>query len=104
MNIHVTDQQGVERSLRADGNGTLMSLIRDAGMSIRAECGGCCVCATCHVRVDEAWADALPPMSEEESFTLEGACEPGISSRLSCQIPLASVPDGLRVTLAQDWS
>jgi 2Fe-2S ferredoxin len=103
MNIHVTDQQGVERCLKFEGKGTLMSLIRDAGLSIRAECGGCCVCATCHVRVDEPWVDALPVPSEEESFTLEGAFEPGITSRLSCQIPLEKVPDGLRLTLARDW-
>jgi hypothetical protein len=34
MNVHVTDQRGVERCLDFDGSGTLMSLIRDAGLPI----------------------------------------------------------------------
>ena len=37
-----------------------MEAIRDEGMQIKAECGGACACATCHVYVDEDWKDKIP--------------------------------------------
>jgi 2Fe-2S ferredoxin len=80
-----------------------MSLIRDAGLDILAECGGSCVCATCHIQVDSEWLTALPPQSDDEAATLEAAYEPGPASRLACQIPLGPGLDGLRVAVAPDW-
>jgi 2Fe-2S ferredoxin len=104
MQIFVTDQSGARHVLGTEANGaSLMSLIRDAGLDIRAECGGSCVCATCHVRVGADWLGALPPRSDDEAATLEGAYEPGPASRLSCQIPLRAELDGLNVTVAADW-
>lgn len=59
------------------------------------ECGGSCSCATCHVYVDQAWFDKLPPPDEMELGMLEGAVEPGPQSRLSCQIKITEEMDGL---------
>jgi 2Fe-2S ferredoxin len=104
MEIFVTDQNGVRHALKAEANGSsLMSLIRDAGLPIRAECGGSCVCATCHVQVGDQWLDTLPPQSDDEVATLEAAYEPGRNSRLACQIPLAPELAGLHVAVAPDW-
>jgi len=104
MEICVTDKSGIRHVLSAEANGaSLMSLIRDAGIDIRAECGGCCVCATCHVQVGDDWLAAMPPQSDDEAATIEGAYEPGPASRLSCQIPLSAELDGLQVTVAPDW-
>lgn len=67
---------------------------------VKADCGGMLTCATCHVLVEPEWLDRLPPMSSEESEMLDFAAaprEPG--SRLSCQVPLTSELDGLRVGL-----
>ena len=44
----------------------IMELIRAHGVPIKAECGGAGVCATCHVRIPQAWRHLLPPPSEEE--------------------------------------
>ncbi|ARW18192.1 putidaredoxin [Komagataeibacter europaeus] len=67
---------------------------------IDAECGGACACATCHVYVDEAFVDRLPPMQEDEQEMLEGvAAERLPNSRLSCQIPMTDALDGLRVRI-----
>jgi 2Fe-2S ferredoxin len=54
---------------------------------IVADCGGQCQCATCHVYVEDAYADLLPPMSEDEDDMLEiTASERTHRSRLSCQL------------------
>jgi 2Fe-2S ferredoxin len=62
---------------------------------IVGECGGSCSCATCHVYIDEPWFARLPPADEMEQAMLEGAVEPGPSSRLSCQIQVSDALDGL---------
>ena len=51
MKISVTDRDGIKQILDADTNSTLMEIIRDEGIDIEAACGGCCACATCHVRM-----------------------------------------------------
>lgn len=67
---------------------------------IVAECGGSAMCATCHVYVDEAWADRLAPRSEVEDDLLDStASERRTSSRLSCQLPVTAELDGLVVHL-----
>ncbi len=77
-----------------------MEVIRDWGLDIKAECGGACACATCHVHVDGEWASALPPPTDEEIDMLDGAFEVTDTSRLSCQILLSAKLDGLRLRLA----
>ena len=46
--------------------------------SIVAECGGGCTCATCHVYVDDAWRNKIPPASADEEF------EPASEARIWC--------------------
>ncbi len=68
---------------------------------IIAECGGNCNCATCHVYVDEEWANKLSAPTEEEKEMLEGAAEPQENSRLSCQIKATDELDGLVVHIPE---
>jgi 2Fe-2S ferredoxin len=77
-----------------------MEIIRDWGVGIKAECGGACACATCHVYVDPAWVDRLVPPTEEEIDRLDEAMMVDGTSRLSCQILMSDALDGLRVRLA----
>ena len=80
-----------------------MEVIRDAGFDeLLALCGGCCSCATCHVFVDEAWADKLPPVGEDENDLLDSSSHRNATSRLSCQISMGADLDGLRVTIAPE--
>ena len=65
MKIYVTDPDGTEHALDAVEGWRVMEIIRDHGLPIKAECGGACACATCHVYVDEAWLDKIAPMNEE---------------------------------------
>ncbi len=66
---------------------------------IIAECGGSCSCATCHVYVDESWADKLDKKSETEEAMLDAVCDPQPTSRLSCQINVTDALDGLVVRM-----
>jgi 2Fe-2S ferredoxin len=88
---------GTERSLDLAAGVTAMAgAVQNNVGGIEAECGGCCSCATCHVYVDEAWIDRLPPPDETEQELLSGtAAERRPTSRLSCQITMAPALDGL---------
>jgi 2Fe-2S ferredoxin len=100
MKIYVTDQEGGEHALDGVEGWRLMEVIRDHKLPIKAECGGACICATCHVYVDNGWKDKLHPPTADETDQLDNAFEVGDNSRLSCQIILDDSMDGLRVTLA----
>ena len=78
----------------------VMEIIRDQGLPIKAECGGACACATCHVYVAEDWRAALVAPTDEELERLDDAFEVTSLSRLSCQILMRPELDGLVVTLA----
>ena len=100
MYIHVVDHEGREHALEALEGWRVMEIIRDWGIGVKAECGGACACATCHVYVDEAWLDRLHPPSGEEIDRLDDALSVERRSRLSCQILMSPELDGLRVHLA----
>lgn len=72
---------------------------------IPADCGGNCMCCTCHVYVDEQWVDKVPKQLdssiEEEQLEYEKGYKPGVS-RLSCQIKLTKDLDGLVLHLRPD--
>jgi 2Fe-2S ferredoxin len=100
LTIVVTDQHGVEHSLPAEAGWRAMEVIRDWGLNIKAECGGACACATCHVHVAPEWVHRLPPPSAEEIDMLDRAFDVDETSRLSCQILLTPEMDGLKMRLA----
>jgi 2Fe-2S ferredoxin len=100
MRIVVTDLQGEVHELDAIEGWRIMEIIRDHGLPIKAECGGCAACATCHVYVDEAWLPRLHPMLDDEQDLLDTAPDVRDNSRLSCQILMSEGLDGLWVTLA----
>ena len=91
-NLIVTTRNGSEREIAANVGLSLMEAIRDAGVDeMLALCGGCCSCA-----------GLLPPISEDESDLLDSSEHRDEYSRLSCQIPLTTELDGLRVAIAPE--
>ncbi len=100
--IVVTDRTGQTHKLEAIEGWRVMEIIRDHGLPIKAECGGACACATCHVYVKENWLDKLPPQRKEETDMLDEAIDPKDSSRLSCQLIMSEDLNGLEVTLAPE--
>lgn len=100
MELIVVDEEGVEHALEALDGWRVMEVIRDWGMPIKAECGGACACATCHVFVDEEWRDKLARPGPEEEDMLDLVPDTAEGSRLSCQILMNARLDGLKVRLA----
>ncbi|AOE86778.1 2Fe-2S iron-sulfur cluster-binding protein [Pseudomonas sp. TCU-HL1] len=90
------ESSDVQHSVEAPAGCSLMQIAVDNMVpGIDGECGGACSCATCHVYVDPAWQERLPPRSGDENFMLEGASAVGESSRLSCQLKMREEWDGL---------
>jgi 2Fe-2S ferredoxin len=100
MRIFVTDAAGVEHELEGLEGWRAMEVIRDWGLGIKAECGGACSCATCHVYVEESHFANLPPPSDDEEDLLYSTLDKKPNSRLSCQILLSEPLDGLKLTIA----
>ena len=99
--VLVTTRSGEERLVEGEPGQTLMETLRASDIEgIQALCGGCCACATCHVYVDPARLDTLPPMARDEQDLLEGLQFRGPNSRLSCQLRMGSEVEGLHLTVA----
>jgi 2Fe-2S ferredoxin len=80
------------------GDSVMEGAIKNGVDGIVAECGGACMCGTCHVYVDPAWLGRLAPIQEDENAMLDTtACPRQPNSRLGCQIPVKKELDGLIV-------
>lgn len=102
MKLFVTDMEGKEHEIEATDGWTVMEAIREAGLPMRADCGGCCSCATCHVHVNESWMDKVGGVNEDEDALLDDSFVRQENSRLSCQIEMKPELDGLKVALTED--
>ncbi len=102
MKIVVTLPDGSARDVAAKPLTSVMSAMRDAGVPVRAECGGAMACATCHVHVDPAWIEKTGKAGGEEGDLLDMSDYRTDHSRLSCQIRMTSALDGLAVALQLD--
>jgi len=82
------------------GMSLMQAALNDKVAGILGECGGNCMCATCHVYIDPLFLDRIPPAKENEKFMLSIAAEgPDKNSRLSCQIMMTAELDGIVVRL-----
>lgn len=77
----------------------LLELAQASDMPLEGTCEGQMACSTCHVIVAPQWFDKLPPASEDEEDMLDLAADVARTSRLSCQITLTPVLDGLEVRI-----
>jgi len=82
----------------AAGTTLMMAAVKNGVDGIIGECGGVCMCATCHVYVRQDFFDRLPPAQDTEEAVLEVTnAERLPNSRLSCQIKITDDLDGLTV-------
>ena len=99
--IQLIEADGRVHEVPGKAGQSLMLAATQAGIEgIKADCGGLMSCATCHVYVDEAWAERLPEPSSDENAMLDmTAAERRPTSRLSCQIVLDESLSGLTAGL-----
>lgn len=82
------------------GASVMQAALNNRVEGILAECGGNCMCATCHVYVDSDFLDRIPPATNNEKSMLSIAAEgPQPNSRLSCQIKMTNELDRLVVRI-----
>ena len=84
-----------------NGSTVMENAIKNAVPGIDAECGGACACATCHVYVDDAFADVVGKPQAMEEDMLDFAFDVRPTSRLSCQIKVSDAIEGLIVSIPE---
>jgi 2Fe-2S ferredoxin len=103
VEIVVIDRSGVAHAISAPPASSLMAVLRDGGFDIEAACGGNCVCATCHVYVQEArLPGGLSSPEDDESELLGQLAYATPASRLACQLPFDSGMDAFVFRLAPE--
>jgi 2Fe-2S ferredoxin len=84
------------------GTSVMQAAVLNGIDGIVAECGGSCMCATCHVFVREDLLAKTPEMELGEDAMLDGTAVPRQpNSRLSCQLVMNPGMEGLVVTMPE---
>jgi 2Fe-2S ferredoxin len=87
----------------AVGDSVMAAAVRSGVPGIIGECGGNSSCATCHVWVREDFLQLVGPPGDFEDDLLDLAVsERRDTSRLSCQVQVTEVLDGLTVDVPPD--
>jgi 2Fe-2S ferredoxin len=69
---------------------------------IAADCGGCCICGTCHVYIEPEWRSVVGGKTDIEVATMSFSENVEDYSRLSCQIKVTDAMDGLVVRVVEE--
>lgn len=101
--VLITTPDGAEHDVSAQPGRTLLQIAQEAGLDgLTAECGGTCVCATCHCVVHPDDLARMTPPADDESQMLDfTAVERQPGSRLACQLKIEAGHEGLRVRIAE---
>ena len=94
------EANGTRHEVDARNDRSLMQAAVQNGVpGIDADCGGQCMCATCHVFLTEEWNAKLGTPSADEEEMLAPTPERAATSRLSCQIQVTDALEGIEITL-----
>lgn len=101
--IRYISADGAETVVEASEGETVMQAAMMNGVDgITGECGGSCMCATCHCYIDEGDGGKMTPISDVEVEMLDSAAgERRQTSRLSCQLLVTAEMEGLTVRLPE---
>lgn len=101
--LAIVTRSGEEQLVEAGEGLSVMEIIRDSGIDeLLALCGGCCSCATCHVYIEDSFAEKVPGASNDENDLLDSSEHRTLQSRLSCQVKFSAELDGMKVTIAPE--
>ena len=100
--ITFIQHNGSEQTVEGHAGMTVMeTAVKNMVPGIDADCGGACACATCHVYVEPGWLEKTGQRNPMEEDMLDFAFDVREESRLSCQIKVSDVLDGLRVRVPE---
>ena len=99
MLVRFIGADGTVSEVEAKPGDRLLEIAQANGQPLEGTCEGQMACSTCHVIVDAADFDRLPPASENEEDMLDLAAGATRTSRLACQIWLDAALDGLTVRI-----
>ena len=85
--------------IRGKPGDRLLDLAQADGQPLEGTCEGQMACSTCHVHVEAADYDKLPPPTEMEDDMLDLAADLRRTSRLACQIWLTEGMESLTVRI-----
>lgn len=99
--VNYIQPDGVSIEVEVPAGRSLMEVaVQNDVVGIDGECGGACMCATCHVYVDEAYSAKLPKTDELEDEMLDStSSERKANSRLCCQINMSEELDGISIQI-----
>ena len=107
MNILVTDKKGDEHEIEFTEGDSLASTIFYSHISVEIQpfaiCFFNCSCRTCHVHIEDKYAEKLPNREDSEDLMLYTATQVEQNSRLSCQIIMTNEMDGMKVAIQENW-
>lgn len=91
---------GREHTVHVEEGQNLMQAALDNRVpGIAGDCGGFCICATCHAYVDPAWRHVAGQRSDDEQAILMANAYLQENSRLTCQMLMSETLAGIRLNL-----
>jgi len=102
VQVTYIEADGTAHAIAAEVGLSLMeAAVRSGVPGILADCGGSAACGTCRVFVDPAWQAVVGGATDIEEAMLELQPDEPEGRRLSCQVTVTEVLDGLVVRLPE---
>ena len=96
-----TDGENIET--KGESGATLLELASEYDVEgIKAECGGACACATCHVYLDSSYMDKVTKAEQHEEEMISILDDYDDYSRLACQVTITDEMHGMKVRVAEN--
>ena len=104
IRLNVIDREGKKTAIDIAEGTTIRDAIEEKlSPDNYGNCGGNCVCGTCHVHVIPSDFEKLKAVEDDEISTFkEEAIKPTTHSRLGCQVELKKEYNNITVTIAPD--
>ncbi len=100
--VTFVESNGTRHEVEArDGRPLMHAAVQNGVPGIDADCGGQCMCATCHVIFDDGWFSKVGPPNPDEEEMLAPTPERTPTSRLSCQVTVTEDLEGMVVQLPE---
>jgi 2Fe-2S ferredoxin len=102
VKITYIENDGTEHTVEAKSGWSVMeNAVKNAVPGILGECGGSATCGTCRIYVGEEWLARMQEPHADELAVLEFVEESQPGARLSCQIKMTELLDGLVVRMPE---